>query len=134
MLSRAQPDGQRKGSLAGHANGNATPNYLGELLRDASKAHSAVEAWARILQDRLNEALAFASQWLGVSDTATVVVNTDFHGDASGVDEAKVLADAQKRQVISKKAEIQELKRGNILGPDYDEDADEVQSPRKAKG
>jgi hypothetical protein len=43
--------------------------------------------------------LAFASQWLGVSDTATVVVNTDFHGDASGVDEAKVLADAQKRQV-----------------------------------
>jgi hypothetical protein len=45
-----------------------------------------------------------------------------------------VLADAQKRQVISKKVERQELQRRNILGPDYRSQDDEIQIAAEVQG
>jgi hypothetical protein len=93
---------------------------------DASKAHSAVQTWAGLLQDTLNQALKFTSQWLNVADVATVSVHTDFAGDFGSTDEARVLGDAQRRQVISKKTEREELQRRGLLGPQFDpQDEDE---------
>lgn len=68
-----------------------------------------------------------AGMWLGVPDTATVAVHTDFAGDASNTDEAKVIADAQKRNVISKKTEREELQRRSILGPQFDGEVEDQQ-------
>jgi hypothetical protein len=76
---------------------------------------------------RVNLAISFTAQWMKASDTTTCTVFTDFAGDASGVEEGKLIASAQQRQVISKRAEQQELRRRNILGPDYDPEADEMQ-------
>jgi hypothetical protein len=101
---------------------------------DASKAHSAVESWATVYQDRLNQALKYVAVFYGSSDTTTAAVHTDFAGDASGVEEGKVLADAQKRQVISKKVERQELQRRNILGPDYRSEDDKIQIADETQG
>jgi hypothetical protein len=101
---------------------------------DASKAHSQAQEWALALKDCLDRCLQFTSMWLGTADNVTVNVHTDFAGDASGVEEAKVLADAQKRDVISKKTEQRELQRRNILGPDYDPDADELQIASEREG
>jgi hypothetical protein len=42
------------------------------------------------------------------------------------VEEAKVLGDAQKRGVISKKQEAAELQRRNILSPEYSYNQDEL--------
>jgi hypothetical protein len=72
--------------------------------------------------------------YFGIADTATAAVHTDFAGDASGVDEAKVLADAEKRQIISKKVERQELQRRNILGPHYKSEDDEIQIAAETEG
>ena len=40
-------------------------------------------------------------------------------------DEAKIIGDAQKRNVVSAKTERSELKRRGILGPDFKEDEEE---------
>jgi hypothetical protein len=118
-----QPTVQRSGNIT------ATATSV-----DTAKAHSALQAWAGILQDRLNEALAYVAAWMQVPDTVTVVVSTDFHGDASGVAEAQVLASAQQRQVISKAAEVAELRRRNILGPDFNPEQDELQIASETTG
>ncbi len=88
---------------------------------DASQAHSAVQAWALLLQDCLNRALQFTAMWLKVEDVATVNVHTDFAGDYGDTTEAQVLGSAQQRGVISKQTEREELARRGILGPQFDE-------------
>ena len=101
---------------------------------DASKAHSAVQAWAVLLEDTLNQALKFTAQWLNVADLATVSIHTDFVGDSGSTDEAKVLGAAQARQVISKKTEREELQRRGILGPQFDADAEDQQIAEETLG
>ena len=88
---------------------------------DASQAHSAVQAWALLLQDCLNRALQFTAMWLKVPDVATVNVHTDFAGDYGDTTEAQVLGSAQQRGVISKQTEREELARRGILGRQFDE-------------
>jgi hypothetical protein len=118
-----QPTAPRSGNIT------ATSSAI-----DASKAHSAVEAWAINLRDTLNQALMFTAMWTGVPDTATVSVHTDFAGDASNTDEAKLLADAQKRNVISKKTEREELQRRSILGPQFEPEAEDQQIAEETLG
>jgi hypothetical protein len=89
---------------------------------DAAKSHSAVEVWANGLADALNQALKYTTEWLKIADTVTAVVHTDFGVDIQGGDEAKIIGDAQKRGVVSKQTERQELARRGILGPEFDED------------
>lgn len=101
---------------------------------DNSRAHSAIEAWANLLADALNNGLRFTSMWLGEKDQTTATVSTDFAGVASSVDEARVLGDAQKRGVISAKTERAELVRRSILGPDFDPDAEDEQLAREQEG
>jgi len=93
---------------------------------DNSRAHSAIEAWALALKNGLDEALAFTAQWLGIADTATASVATDFSAlSGASTDEAKVLASAQQRGVISAETERAELKRRSILGPDWNEEEEQ---------
>jgi hypothetical protein len=92
---------------------------------DAAKSHSAVEVWTNGLVDALNQALMYTCQWLKIADTVTAVVNTDFGVDLEGGDEAKVIGDAQKRGVVSKQTERQELARRGILGPEFDEEEEQ---------
>jgi hypothetical protein len=94
---------------------------------NAAKAHSALEAWAINLKDMLEQTFVFTAQWMADKKPPAVTVFTDFGIGAQDVEQARVLGDAQKRSVISKKAERVELKRRNILSADYDSDADDQQ-------
>jgi hypothetical protein len=89
---------------------------------DNSRAHSAVEAWALALKNGLDEALAFTAKWLGIADTTTANVSTDFAVLTSSPAEITALASAQQRGVISKQTERSELKRRSILSPDWSEE------------
>jgi hypothetical protein len=92
---------------------------------DNSRAHSAIEAWAGNLKNGRDEGLALTARWLGVADTVTANVSTDFAALTGSTDEANILGDAQKRNVISAKTERSELKRRGILGPDFREEDEE---------
>lgn len=92
---------------------------------DNSRAHSAIESWAIALKNALDEGLMFTAKWLNIADVTTANVSTDFAAQAGGAEEAKVLASAQQRGVISAKTERAELKRRSILGPDSPDDETE---------
>ena len=92
---------------------------------DNSRAHSAIESWAISLKNALDEGLMFTAKWLAIADVTTANVSTDFAALVGGADEAKVLAIAQQRSVISAKTERNELKRRSILGPDAPSDEEE---------
>ena len=102
---------------------------------DNSRAHSAIESWAIALKNALDEGLMFTSKWLQIADVTTANVSTDFAALAGGADEAKVLASAQQRGVISAKTERNELRRRSILGPDApDDQAEEEQIALEREG
>ena len=101
---------------------------------DNSRAHSAIEAWAGNLKNGLDEGLAFTAQWLGVADTATASVSTDFAALTGSVDEAKIIGDAQKRGALSAKTERSELKRRGILAPDFMEEDEEQRLAEEQQG
>lgn len=89
---------------------------------DAAKSHSAIEVWANGLADALNQALYFTAQWLGIADTVTAVVNTDFSVELQAGTEAQWLGSMQQRKVISAQTEREEAARRRVLGPQFDED------------
>ncbi|MDT3686487.1 MAG: DUF4055 domain-containing protein [Pseudorhodoplanes sp.] len=89
---------------------------------DQSRAHSAIESWSIALKNALDEGLAFTAKWMQIADVTTANVSTDFAAQAGGAEEAKVLASAQQRGVISAKTERNELRRRSILGPDAPDD------------
>lgn len=101
---------------------------------DAAKSHSAIEAWANGLADTLNQAFKFTMEWMKKADTVTVNVHTDFGVDVQGTEEAKVIGDAEKRGVISKKTEREELSRRGILGPNFSEDQEEQRLAEEQQG
>jgi hypothetical protein len=101
---------------------------------DAGKAHSAIEAWAHLLADALNQALVFTAEWYAIPDTLTVVMPEINIPGVNGTAETSALAAAQARGVISKKTEATELARRGILGPDYDYDEDQEQIAEEREG
>jgi hypothetical protein len=71
----------------------------------------------------------------GVADTTTANVATDFAAlSGASTDEAKVLASAQQRGVISGETERAELKRRSILGPDWSEEEAVVRIATEREG
>lgn len=101
---------------------------------DNSRAHSAIEGWAGGLKDALDQALRYAAMWLDQADIVTASVSTDFIALAGSTDEARAIADAQKRGVVSAKTERAELKRRGILGPDYSEAEEEQRLAEEQQG
>ena len=94
----------------------------------------AVAAWAGNLKNGLDEGLAYTAQWFGIADTVTANVSTDFAALTGSTDEAKIIGDAQKRNVISAKTERAELKRRGILGPGFNEDDEEQRLAEEQQG
>jgi hypothetical protein len=71
---------------------------------------------------------------LGIADTVTANVSTDFAALTGSTDEARLIGDAQKRNVISAKTERAELKRRGILGPDFREEDEEMRLAEEQLG
>src|SRR6185369_10065266 len=89
------------------------------------KAHSAVQAWALILKDRLEGAWIYTCDWLGKKDKPEVNVHTDFAVDMQAQTELDSLLKAQAQGILSKQTIQSEFKRRGVLADDFDPDEEE---------
>lgn len=96
----------------------------------AQKGNAAIQAWALLLKDALENALRLTALWLAVEEDPSVSIDTEFDlGFGDDASFGHVLAMKQSGD-ISRKATISEAKRRAILSEDYDpdEDLDEILS------
>lgn len=94
----------------------------------SQRASSAVQAWAFILKDALENALRFCAVWLGIEFEPTVYINTDFAitiGDEKAPD---ILVGLEQDGIISRSTLIAELKRRGILSEEVDEEEEAVKA------
>lgn len=90
----------------------------------AQKGNSAVQAWAINLKDSLEQAFAYTCMWLKDSSEPEVSVHTDFAIEAQAGDELDAVLTLMERGDISREAGLNEMKRRNVLSPEYDAEAD----------
>lgn len=100
----------------------------------AVKANSAAQAWAIKFKDAMEQAWALTAKWLKSSTEPEVEVYMDFGVDVNGTETAKVIGDAERRSVISKKTEREELRRRSILSANNDEDEEEKRLADQQEG
>ncbi|HEX2554229.1 MAG TPA: DUF4055 domain-containing protein [Microvirga sp.] len=90
----------------------------------SQKASSAVQAWAILFKDTLDRCLALTSKWLGLSDTTTAKVHTDFAVDVNADGDLPELLKARVAGEISRPTYWSELQRRGKLGPEFDPEAE----------
>lgn len=91
----------------------------------AGKARSAVQAWALMLKNALENALVLTAKWQNVTYDPQVNVFTEFDDGLDSVQDLTALTTAEAAGVISKRALVREFVRRGTLGPEYDWDADQ---------
>jgi len=87
---------------------------------DEAKAHSAVQSWAMGLKDALELAFSYTAMWMGEADTTEVFVHTDFGVSSSDAEALRTLVAARGSRDISLQTYWDELRRRNVLGPQFD--------------
>jgi hypothetical protein len=100
----------------------------------AMKAHSAVQAWALLLKDALEQAWIITCKWLNQDRMPVVNVHLDFGVDFEAGTELDSLQKAQASGVISKRLQFNELKRRGVLSDDADWEEDQQQSAEEQQG
>lgn len=94
----------------------------------ARKAHNAVQAWALMLKDALEQTWKITGMWLKQNVEPEVNVHVDFGMDLDAGEELSAVASLQKDGVISKKLRFEESKRRGVIADDveYDEDQEQL--------
>ncbi|WP_019170678.1 DUF4055 domain-containing protein [Pseudaminobacter salicylatoxidans] len=90
----------------------------------AQKGNSAVQAWAINLKDALEQAWVYTCMWLKDSSEPEVSIHTDFAIEAQAGEELNAVLTLMERHEISREAGLSEMKRRNVLSPEYDAGAD----------
>jgi hypothetical protein len=92
----------------------------------AQKGNSAVQQWAMLLKDALENALYLTGLWLAIDYDPEVTVFTDFGIEDSGEDIPKLLLDMRTPQnaepQISQMTFWEELKRRGVLSAEFSPD------------
>jgi hypothetical protein len=96
------------------------------------KAHSAVQAWALMLKDALEQSWKITVQWLNKKVEPVVNVHTDFGVDMEAGTELASLTALETANVISKKLLFEETKRRGMLADDADYEKDQEQIATEA--
>jgi len=104
----------------------------GEAIR-AAEAHSAVQASARSLEDAAEQGLRLMARWAGIEADAagvadsggSVLVNHDLAMPVGNEQTVTVLANLNLTGRLTTRRLWAELQRRNILGPDFDPEAEE---------
>lgn len=98
----------------------------------SAKANNAVQAWALMLKDALEQAWKITALWLKKNIEPNVFVYTDFGVDIDGASDMSELASMEKENVISKKLLFDEAKRRGKLSADADYEKDQEQIATEA--
>ena len=101
------------------------PSATGQSIA-AAKAHSAVKAWAILLNDAIEQAMVLTAEYLGIPATIQTEVSTDFSVIPYAQFPLQTLTQARSNRDISRKAYLESLKRYDVLPADFDEAADAV--------
>lgn len=104
----------------------------GEAIR-AAEAHSAVQTSARSLEDAAEQGLRLMARWAGIEADAagvadsggSVLVNHDLAMPVGNEQTVTVLANLNLTGRLTTRRLWAELQRRNILGPDFDPEAEE---------
>lgn len=86
----------------------------------SQKAASAVQAWAFILKDALENCFTLTALWLNQTFEPAVYVNSDFAIEIGEDKQPDILLSMQKDGLISRDTLWSEMKRRNILSPEFD--------------
>lgn len=114
------------------AQANLTVTLSSHLTR---KASSAVQAWAFLFKDALEQAWKITAMWL--NDRAyepEVVVHTDFAVELEQGKEIDALLKAQAQGIYSKKTVREEFRRRNIVANDIDDEEEEERIAEDQQG
>jgi len=103
---------------------SGSPTATGQSI-EAAKAHSAVKAWALMLNDAIEQAMVFTAEWMGIQDTIQTTVSTDFSAMLYAIAPLNALKDARAMKDISQKTYWEGLKRFDVLPQDFDLDAEQ---------
>lgn len=91
----------------------------------SQKASSAVQAWAFLLKDALERAFKFTAMWLRIELEPTVYVNTDFAIELGDDKAPDTLLSMHEKGVLSTTTLWHEMKRRNILSPEFETEIEE---------
>lgn len=85
----------------------------------STKGNSAIQRWALLCKDALENALYLTALWIGDSIEPTVQVHTDFPLEDAGDDGFDHVTAMRKDGDLSQETVWDEAKRRNILGPEF---------------
>jgi hypothetical protein len=100
---------------------------------EAAKAHSAVQAWALLLADALEQAWVFTCEWMAENTTVEVDVSTDFSVQPYADAPLQALDKARARRDISLNTYWDSLRRFDVLPPDFDPAKEETKVGEELK-
>ena len=86
----------------------------------SQKAASAVQAWSFILKDALENCFVLTAKWLNIEFEPSVYVNSDFAIEIGEDKQPDILLSMQKDGLISRDTLWSEMKRRNILSPEFE--------------
>lgn len=92
----------------------------------AGKAKSAVKAWALVLQDALENALALTAKWMGIDYDPTVQVYINFDDYTEGED-LTALQTMRAAKDLSRRTYWSEMGRRGVLSSNFDPEAEEME-------
>ena len=92
---------------------------------DQARINAPLAMMANALKDALEQAFGFMALYAGLDrdqDGGSLTINTDFGVSLRDAQDARVLLDAYREEVISAETFIREMKRRGIIADDMDED------------
>lgn len=91
----------------------------------AQKGNSAIQAWALNLRDALENAMKLTAMWLKEENEAEVQVHDDFDLDPNDEKGPDSLLKMREARDLSQRTLWSEMRRRNVLSPEFDPEAEE---------
>ena len=91
----------------------------------AQKGNSAIQAWALNLKDALENAMLYTAMWLKDAVEPEVMVHDDFDLDPNDDKGPETLITMRAAKDLSQRTLWSEMRRRNILSPEFDPEAEE---------
>lgn len=90
----------------------------------AAKGNTAVQAWTFGLKDTAEQAFIYTTMYMNSTEQPEVWIHTDFPVEGTAEKAPDMVIKLRENGEISRVAMFEELKRFNIISPDYDPEAD----------
>lgn len=100
----------------------------------AMRAHSAVQAWALLFKDALEQAWAITAKWLGSDAEVEVKLHLDFGADTDSSAKVTSLLAMRKNNDLSQETLWDECKRYGLLSDEFDSEEEQQKLAEEQQG